>query len=187
MTTPIELAAPTLRCAFCGSSRHTLAACTLNGAESYRREFPPASPDIGTAPETTPTMAEILDSFDARDWARHWAQIIAANPSIPTDEGTMIGWFANALMRGWDEHARRYPEPPAASPDLREPAADAPDDTQRLDWWFAHGMEDSVCEGSVDLWWIDEDSEVERVTHGVSVRDALDKAMRGIHEPDAEG
>jgi hypothetical protein len=58
------------------------------------------------------------------------------------------------------------------------------EETARLDWWFRNGLTDSVCEGSVDLWWADDQHEVERVTHGVSVRDALDKAMRGIHEPD---
>lgn len=58
-------------------------------------------------------------------------------------------------------------------------------DTQRLDWWFERGLTDSVCEGSVDLWWADEinGNVVERVTHGTSVRDALDKAMRGEYEP----
>ena len=39
-----------------------------------------------------------LPSFDARDWAEAFCKI---NPT--TDEGNMIGWFANALMRGFDE------------------------------------------------------------------------------------
>lgn len=58
------------------------------------------------------------------------------------------------------------------------------DDTARLDWWFARGLNDSVCDGSVDLWWADEQDgdSVERVTHGTSVRDALDKAMRGVYD-----
>lgn len=57
-------------------------------------------------------------------------------------------------------------------------------DTERLDWWFANGLSDSVCEGSVDIWWateIDGDA-TEVVTHGTSIRDALDKAMRGEHD-----
>lgn len=57
-----------------------------------------------------------------------------------------------------------------------------PTDTQRLDWWFAHGLQDSVCDGSVDLWWADDEAEMERVTHGTSVRDAIDKAMRGVYD-----
>jgi hypothetical protein len=51
---------------------------------------------------------EIVRSFDASDWARDFVAHVKANPSIATDEGTMIGWFANAIMRGYDEHARIY-------------------------------------------------------------------------------
>lgn len=43
-----------------------------------------------------------LTSFDARDWA---AAFCAINPGMPED--VMIGWFANALMRGFDEHTAR--------------------------------------------------------------------------------
>jgi hypothetical protein len=39
-----------------------------------------------------------LPSFDARDWAQAFCKL---HPTI--DEGDMIGWFANALMRGFDE------------------------------------------------------------------------------------
>ena len=46
-------------------------------------------------------------SFDAAVWAKAFVEHVNRNPSIATDEGTMIGWFANALMRGYDEHARR--------------------------------------------------------------------------------
>lgn len=47
-------------------------------------------------------------SFDARDWAEAFCK--AANDlgyqdrdGAPIDEGWMISWFANALMRGYDE------------------------------------------------------------------------------------
>lgn len=40
-----------------------------------------------------------LQSFDARDWAKAFCKI---NPQM--DEGVMLVWFANALMRGYDEH-----------------------------------------------------------------------------------
>jgi hypothetical protein len=46
-----------------------------------------------------------LPSFDARDWAEAYCKI---NPAA--DEGTMLAWFANALMRGFDEHAARVGE-----------------------------------------------------------------------------
>jgi len=41
-----------------------------------------------------------LPSFDARDWAEAF---LKHNPNCGIDEGTLIGWFANALMRGYDE------------------------------------------------------------------------------------
>ena len=56
-----------------------------------------------------------LPSFDAQDWAKAFCSI--ANglgykdaQGEPIDEGWMIGWFANALMRGFDERAARIPE-----------------------------------------------------------------------------
>ena len=44
-----------------------------------------------------------LPSFDARDWAAAFCKI---NPDGP-GEDVMIGWFANALMRGYDERSSR--------------------------------------------------------------------------------
>ena len=46
------------------------------------------------------------DTFDAAIWAKEWLKTIKKHPKIPTDEGTMIGWFANAIMAGHD-HAYR--------------------------------------------------------------------------------
>jgi hypothetical protein len=43
-----------------------------------------------------------LPSFDARDWAAAFCKL---NPTM--DEGTMLTWYANALRRGFDEHAAR--------------------------------------------------------------------------------
>ena len=54
-----------------------------------------------------PEGYEILKSFDARDWAKAFVAHVNANPSIPTDEATMVGWFASALMCGYDECKRR--------------------------------------------------------------------------------
>lgn len=41
-------------------------------------------------------------TIDAAIWADEWAKTIAAHPEIPTDKDTMIGWFANAIMAGYD-------------------------------------------------------------------------------------
>jgi len=43
-----------------------------------------------------------LPSFDARDWAKAFCKLY---PQIPED--IMVGWFASALMRGYDERAAR--------------------------------------------------------------------------------
>lgn len=51
---------------------------------------------------------DFAQSFDARDWAKAFVEHVKANPAIATDEDTMLAWFANALMRGYDEFARRY-------------------------------------------------------------------------------
>jgi len=43
-----------------------------------------------------------LPSFDARDWAEAFHKMY---PSVPEDEA--LTWFANALMRGYDERSTR--------------------------------------------------------------------------------
>lgn len=58
----------------------------------------------GVSPADRPDWP--LPSFDAMDWA------VAFNerfPQVPVDDA--VGWFANALMRGYDEHAFRSNDP----------------------------------------------------------------------------
>ena len=45
-----------------------------------------------------------LPSFDARDWAEAFNKTAVKLGYSEMDEGWLIGWFANALMRGFDEH-----------------------------------------------------------------------------------
>ena len=52
-------------------------------------------------------VSKLPQSFDARDWVVEWLETIKKHPDIPTDEGTMLSWFANALMAGYDEATRR--------------------------------------------------------------------------------
>lgn len=40
--------------------------------------------------------------FDAEVWAREFVKIAAVKPEIAQSEGTMVGWFANAIMAGYD-------------------------------------------------------------------------------------
>lgn len=61
-----------------------------------------------TPPEERPDWP--LPSFDATDWARAYCNI-ATNLGYrnkdgnPIDEAWMVGWFANALMRGYDQRS----------------------------------------------------------------------------------
>lgn len=76
-----------------------------------RRRFTRLLPFLGALPipllgkprPPLPEGHEILKSFDARDWAKAFVAHVHQYPGIPTDEATMTGWFANALMRGFDE------------------------------------------------------------------------------------
>ena len=58
---------------------------------------------VNTPPELRPDWP--LPSFDARDWAKAFCARMAGGLVI--DEELMTTWFANALMRGFDEHAAR--------------------------------------------------------------------------------
>lgn len=41
-------------------------------------------------------------TMDAQVWTQKWMETIQEHPEIPNDEGAMIGWFANAIMAGYD-------------------------------------------------------------------------------------
>jgi len=47
------------------------------------------------------------ETFDGRTWAQEFIRHVQERPDITKDEGTMIGWFANAIMVGYD---RAYQE-----------------------------------------------------------------------------
>jgi hypothetical protein len=49
---------------------------------------------------TRPTDADPLQSLDARVWAAEFMKITEGT----ADEETMLAWFANAIMCGWDHH-----------------------------------------------------------------------------------
>lgn len=49
---------------------------------------------------------DLVGVTDAEVWATRWLEAISENPNIPTDKGTMIGWFANAIMAGYDQGYR---------------------------------------------------------------------------------
>jgi len=45
----------------------------------------------------------LVGQFDARIWAKEFVKTVKNKPEIATDEDTMIGWFANAIMAGFDK------------------------------------------------------------------------------------
>jgi hypothetical protein len=53
------------------------------------------------------TETNLHDTMDAKVWAAEFVKTFLNNPCIAADEGTMIGWFANAIMAGFDEANRR--------------------------------------------------------------------------------
>ena len=46
-------------------------------------------------------------TMDAQVWADEWLRTLKAHPGIAHDRATMIGWFANAIMAGWDTACSR--------------------------------------------------------------------------------
>ena len=52
----------------------------------------------------------VLLSFDAQRWAAAFLDTLRNHPEIIIDHDLMVTWFANALMRGFDEHYWRTPE-----------------------------------------------------------------------------
>ena len=54
-----------------------------------------------------PLKAFHHQSIDARVWAKEFNRILVSKGNQPYDEGWIISWFANAIMAGMDEQARR--------------------------------------------------------------------------------
>ena len=50
-------------------------------------------------------------TMDAQVWAEKFANAVVAEPSLTADRGTMIGWFANAIMAGYDTAMLRVLKP----------------------------------------------------------------------------
>lgn len=115
-----------------------------------RPEGCPAQPPAAdpAAPKTSGEMSgktsSPLGSFDARVWAKKFMRCNngLSGPFVSShvwvDEETMVGWFANALMRGYDERRSRengwqkftrdtYAEFLAKNPYPPPPSAQAPE------------------------------------------------------------
>lgn len=56
-------------------------------------------------PERDEIAHRLIGEFDAAVWAHEFVALAERKPEIATDEGAMFGWFANAIMAGYD-HAK---------------------------------------------------------------------------------
>lgn len=79
---------------------------------------PPAMDPVApkTSGEMSSKTSSPLGSFDARVWAKEFMRCNNGlsgpfvSSHVRVDEETMVGWFANALMRGYDERRSREGE-----------------------------------------------------------------------------
>lgn len=53
------------------------------------------------------SKSELPQSFDAQDWVNEWRETLRSAPTISWDDATMLTWFSNAIMAGFDEASRR--------------------------------------------------------------------------------
>lgn len=113
-------------CGCCGCPWRQCIHDDCSECQGKRFNEPPARKD------ELPGNPEWSRSYDAHVWAKKFVEYVRRIPEIATDEGTMIGWFANAIMAGYDEHARRVA--PQASP---EAPANAMDDFRS--WYTQEG------------------------------------------------
>lgn len=58
-----------------------------------------------------------LDTADAKLWAEEWMRLFGGDCNERIDEGLMIAWFANAIMKGYDTARNKYESAPAPSCD----------------------------------------------------------------------
>lgn len=57
---------------------------------------------------TTMDLGETVRTFDARTWAKSFNETLVKLGYQPHDEGLLIGWFANAIMIGYDEACSKF-------------------------------------------------------------------------------
>lgn len=94
-----------------------------------------------TTPKPAPAPApDPLKGIDAQKWAKEFMRIWSGRWS-EVDEGLMIGWFANAIMRGFDEGQRRLRKQHGCElPPLAEPKPSAPPAPEPMPCGICKGM-----------------------------------------------
>lgn len=74
----------------------------------------------GDAPTPLDNPDVAFGTTDAEKWADGFLTCVLGNPSIPYSKGAMVGYFANAIMRGYDTARNKY------DPNVRGQLGDAP-------------------------------------------------------------
>jgi hypothetical protein len=102
---------PRCPCTAFVSSGETAETAVLRRAVAALEDSARRAPQPREAPqERIANDDAFAQSFDAMEWAEAFCRRVddgtfTRNGGI--DRGLMVGWFANALMRGFDEHAQR--------------------------------------------------------------------------------
>lgn len=47
----------------------------------------------------------MIAEFDAREWVKEFSETFPEGTTRP-DDGTMLAWFSNAIMAGYDYHSK---------------------------------------------------------------------------------
>lgn len=75
-------------------------------------------------------MSNFTNSTDAQVWAKEFMKIWQNEPIDIMDEDMMLGWFANAIMAGYDEARRKHEMINAHETTMRHVLGDAYDDAR---------------------------------------------------------
>lgn len=66
------------------------------------------------------TLREFKKSMDAVDWTKGLNAVLVDHNEQPIDPGLLIGWFANAIMFGYDEGIKKNTRPKDLVPAVSE-------------------------------------------------------------------
>ena len=75
--------------------------CKGDVARIHLKQIEATDWEIFEEKESEGDLLKRLD-IDGHKWAKEFVKIVKEKPEIPTDEGTMIGWFCNSMMAGYD-------------------------------------------------------------------------------------
>ena len=65
---------------------------------------------VEAAKESPHPLVYLIGNIDAQAWAKEFNISLAKQGIQPLDTGYLIGWFANALMAGYDYHRWKQEE-----------------------------------------------------------------------------